>query len=321
MSAPSRRLVLCGLIAIAIAPGANADDSTLRLIFPFSAGGAADGAIRRIGEHVGRQLGRTVIVDNRTGAGGRIGALAVRDAAPDGSTLLVAAGAQMYLQPHAYANLGYDPLVDLPPVSQLVTFSQGLAINAEIPARSLQELADWIKANPERGSFGSPGAGTAAHFAGIELGRKIGRGLNHVPYRGTPAALPDLMTGRLPIYIASAAELIEQHNAGKVRLLALLDAEPSPLFDGIPTLREQGFDIVAPGWFAVHAPKGTPLATVQRFEEAFAKAVRDPEVASYLKSLRFRSTGTTAAELLKAQQAEFERWGLIVKASGFKGEL
>jgi Tripartite tricarboxylate transporter family receptor len=124
-----------------------------------------------IGEHVGRQLNRPVIVDNRTGAGGRIGALAVKDAVPDGSTLLVAAGAQMYLQPHVYANLGYDPLVDLPPVSQLVTFSQGLVINAQISARSMQELADWIKANPERASFGSPGAGTAAHFAGVSLSR------------------------------------------------------------------------------------------------------------------------------------------------------
>jgi tripartite-type tricarboxylate transporter receptor subunit TctC len=321
MTAPSRRLVLGGLIAMAVAPSAKADDATLRLVFPFSAGGAADGAIRRIGEHVGRQLGRAVIVDNRTGAGGRIGALAVKDAAPDGSTLLVAAGAQMYLQPHAYTNLGYDPLADLPPVSQLVTFSQGLAISAHIPARSSQELADWIKANPDRASFGSPGAGTAAHFAGIEFGRKIGRDLNHVPYRGTPAALPDLMTGRLPIYIASATELIEQHNAGKVRLVALLDAEPSPLFEGISTLRAQGFDIIAPGWFAVHAPKGTPPTTIQRLEKAFAAAVRDPDIASYLKSLRFIATGTSSAELLKAQRAEFDRWGPIVKASGFKGEL
>ncbi len=293
-----RRVFLGGAVAFAVGPGrvqTAQGQTVLKLVFPFAAGGAADSIIRDVAAHVSRTLGRPTIVENRAGAGGKIGALAVRDAAPDGDTLLVAAGAQMFLAPHAFGNLGYDPQADFIPVVQIMGFSQAAAVSGKVPARNLSELAAWLSADPVRAVFGSPGAGTGAHFAGLEFSRLTGVVLRHVAYRGTPAALPDLIEGRLPLFFASAAELREQHDAGAVRLIGVLEPERSPLMADIATFREQQLNLVAPAWFAVHAPARTPMAAVSMLEQAFMMAIADPAIAQRMRKLGFVPLGRDGA--------------------------
>lgn len=320
----ARRDVLIAALAMAgtaaFAGSAPAQERPLRIIFPFGAGGAADAVLRHLAEELRQPLGRAVVVENVTGAGGRIGLRAARDAAPDGATLVLAAGAQMFLQPHVFANLGYDPLTELVPVCQVMSFDQALVVAAGVPASGLRDLADWLRANPQRATYGSPGAGTGAHFAGVEFARLAGLAMEHVPYRGTPAAVPDLVAGRLPVYIASAAELVEHHRAGTVRMLATLQPERSPFTPDVPTFRESGFEVVAPAWFSLHAPARTPTETVRRIEAAVLAILRQPAIAARIRQAGFVPTGIGGAELARLQQAEFDRWGPVVRASGYRAE-
>ena len=257
MQTHSRRAVLTGIAASVVSGRAwsgrtwsgrawAAPAQTLRIVFPFSAGGAADGTARLIAEHLRDSLGRAVIVENITGAGGRIAARAVKDAQPNGATLLFASSSQMTLQPHIYRDLGYDAFEDFVPISQATKSEVAFVVGSQSPFHSIKDAINWYKHNPAQAVYGSPGAGTAPHVVGLEFGRLAGVDLRHAPYRGTPAALPDVVAGRLPLYIALTAELIEQHRSGAVRLLATADATRSPFLPSVPTLRESGIAIDAP---------------------------------------------------------------------------
>lgn len=319
MSTLSRRIVLTGLAAFAALPQpVQAQEHALKIVYPFPAGGSGDAIARMVAEHLQKSLGRPVVVENKTGAGGRIAAQAVKDSPADGATLLFAAAAQFTLQPHVLANLGYDPFTDFAPISRIVKFDQALVVSGQVPARSVKELAAWLNANPDKAAFGSPGAGTGAHFAALEFGRAFGVALRHVPYRGTPAALPDLLAGRVPVYVASLAELIEHHKSGGIRVLATASDVRSPLLTDVPTLRESGVDIDAPGWFAFYAPASTPAATRERLEKAIATAARSPELRAKIEALGFQPTDLTAQDLVRVQRVEFDAWGRVVKSTGFK---
>jgi tripartite-type tricarboxylate transporter receptor subunit TctC len=259
-------------------------------------------------------------VENRVGGGGRIALRAVKEAAPDGATLLFGNAGLVTLHPHVYANLGYDPLVDLLPITQIIKLDTALAVSGKLPVRSLPELLAWLKANPDQASFGSPGAASGAHFAGIELGRLAKLDLRHVPYKGTPAALPDLMTGRLALYITSLPELTEHHNSGNIRILATLGTGRSRLLPDIPTLREAGFDIEGAAWFGMYAPAGTPTSVVGRLRAAIIEALGNVEIQGQIERFGFEIAGTGGEALAEIQRAEHERWGRIVKASGFKAQ-
>jgi tripartite-type tricarboxylate transporter receptor subunit TctC len=313
---PSRRSLIAFL---AVLPGlARAQSAPLRIVFPFGAGGAADAVARMLAEQLGAALGRPAIVENRTGAGGRLGAQAVRGAAPDGATLLFAAGAQMVLQPHTDPALGYDPVADFRPVAQVMRFGQVVAVGPDNPARDVQGLLAWYRADPARRSFGSPGIGTGAHFVGLEIGRLGGVALEHVPYRGTPAALPDLQSGRLAMFVASFAEFREHAAAGRVRLIAGTDAARMPAAPDLPTLREQGIDVVAPGWFALYAPAGTPDAVVARLAAAVAEAVGAGGLGPRIAAMGFEPSGAGPAAVAATQREESARWAAMVRASGFR---
>jgi tripartite-type tricarboxylate transporter receptor subunit TctC len=266
-----------------------------------------------------KSLGRAVIVENRPGAAGRIGLRAVKEAAPDGATLLFIPGGPITIHPHIFQNLGYDPLVDLLPITQVVKFDVALAVSGKLPVRSLPELVAWLKANPEQATFGSPGPGGATHFLGVELGRLAKLDLRHVAYK-TPA-LPDLMTGRLPMYITVAAELIEHHQSGSIRILATASATRSRFLPDVPTLRESGFDLEEPpNWHAMYAPAGTPANVAERLRAAILDALRNAEIRARIETLGFEVAGTTGEELARIQRADYERWGPIIKASGFKAD-
>jgi tripartite-type tricarboxylate transporter receptor subunit TctC len=267
-----------------------------------------------------KSLGRAVIVESRPGAVGRIGLRAVKEAAPDGATLVLTAGGPITIYPHVYPNLGYDPLVDLLPITQVMKFDLALAVSGKLPVRSLPELVAWLKANPERATFGTPVVGAGPHFLGLELGRLARLDLRLVPYKGTPAALPDLMTGRLPMHITVAPEFIEHHKAGTIRILATAGASRSRFLPDVPTLRESGFDLVAPNWVAMYAPAGTPANVAERLRAAILDALRNAEIRARIETLGYEVTGTTGEELARIQRADYERWGPIIKTSGFKAD-
>lgn len=317
----SRRILLAGFASFAaLQQPAYAQENALKIVFPFPAGGSADAIARMVAEHLQNSLGKPVIVENRAGAGGRIGAQTVKDSAPDGTTLLFAAAAQFTLQPHVIKNLGYDPFADFVPVSRVVKFDQVLVVNSKVPARSIKELATWLKINPDQAAFGSPGAGTGTHFVALEFGRTFGIDMRHVPYRGTPAALPDLLSGRLPIYGASIAELIEHHNSGSIRILATGGSTRNRLVPEVPTLKESGLGIEVPGWFAFYASARTPDAELARLEKAIATAAQSSAVRARIEALGFQVTDTSAADLKRVQRAEFNAWAEVVKATSFKPE-
>ena len=289
-------------------------------MYPFAAGGSGDAIARMVGDHLQKSLAKPVIVENKTGAGGRIGAQAVKEAPPDGGTLLFAAGAQFTLQPHVLANLGYDPVVDFVPISRVVKFNLALVVSGKVPVQSINELTAWLRSNPDQAVFGSPGAGTGAHFAAMEFGRTFDIALRHVPYRGTPAALPDVLAGRVPLYIAASAELMEHHRNGGIRILATGGEARSPFTPDIPTLKESGVAIEAPGWFAFYAPARTPTQVVERLEKEITMAARSSELRARMQALGFQPTDTTAQDLSRVQRLEFDAWAAVIKSSGFKPE-
>src|SRR5580698_3211627 len=321
MQTLSRRAVLTG-IGASVVPARTwaALDQTLRIVFPFSAGGAADATARLVADRLRDSLARPVIVENVTGAGGRIAARAVKDAQPNGATLLFASSSQMTLQPHIYRDLGYNAFDDFAPISQTTKSEVSFAVASQSPVHSTKELIGWFKDNPQQALYGSPGTGTAPHFVGLEFARLAGLYLRHTPYQGTPAALPDVLAGRVPLYIALTAELIEHHRSGAIRLLATADAARSPFLPDVPTLREGGIEIDAPGWFAFYAPAHTPEDVIARLEKAIIAATQAPDARTKILSSGYEPTGTTSEALRKIQRSDFERWAGLIKASEFKVE-
>jgi tripartite-type tricarboxylate transporter receptor subunit TctC len=176
----------------------------------------------------------------------------------------------------------------------------------------------WLKANPEKATYGSPGAGTFPHFVGMEFGRLSRLDFRHVAYRGTPAGIPDLLSGRIAVFMSSLAELLELHKNGNIRILATTGNTRSTILPDVPTLKESGIDVVVPGWFAFYAPARTPIEIVERLQNEIIAIVGLPDVRAKILAIGFEPTGTTSADVRRIQLAEFERWATIVKASGYK---
>ena len=309
------------LLAAATASAfAQAADQPVKIVFPFAAGGSGDALARLIAEHLRTVLKQPVIVENRTGAQGRLGVQQVKAAAPDGNTILLTPVAPMSVYQHVYKALAYDPIADFAPVSQVATFDFAVAVSPQVPAKDLKELVAWLKANPDKGSYGTPGAGTLPHFLAVSFARTTGSDLRHVGYRGSAAALTDLIGGQIPLLVTTTADVAEAHKAGRIKVLATSDAARTPFLSEVPTLKEAGFDLVATGWYGVFAPAGTPEAVVARLSVGVAGAVQSPRIKERLQAFGLVPTGTSAAELGRIQKADSEQWAPAVKASGFTPE-
>jgi tripartite-type tricarboxylate transporter receptor subunit TctC len=314
----SRRAFIAGCAAAVVPHSVGAQAQALRIVYPYAAGGSLDAVARLLAERLQKTLSRPVIVENRTGAGGRVGAKAVIQAEPDGSMLLFATTPLIALHPHIYPNLGYDPIKDLLPISQVVQTDLAFAVGPGMAPRSVQELTEWIRTNPELAHYGSPGAGTISHFAAAEMARQLRLDIRHVPYRGTGAAMPDILGGRVPMYIAATPELIEQHRARRVRILATTGAARSFLLPDVPTFREEGVNILAPLWCAVYAPARTPPGIADALSSAIVSVLQIADVRERILAIGFQPTGTTGQELRRIQQADLSFWAPIIEASGYK---
>jgi tripartite-type tricarboxylate transporter receptor subunit TctC len=292
----------------------------VRIIFPFAPGGSGDTVARLIADKMSGALNRPVIVENRTGADGRIGVRAVKEAAPDGDTLLLTPIAPMAIYQHVYAHLDYDPIADFAPVSQLGTFDFGIAVGPQVDGKTLKDLVDWAKAHPSDANYAIPGTGTLPHFLGVMFGRAAQIDLRAVPYHGSAAGLTDLIAGHIPIEITTTADLVQMAQAGRIRVLATSSRERSPFLPNVPTLREAGYDLVAAGWYGMFAPAKTPPDVIAKLNKAIVDAVRAPDVRHRFLAFGLQPTGTSAAALADIQKDDSEKWAPAVKASGFRPE-
>lgn len=297
-----------------------AAQTPLRIIYPFPGGGSGDALTRLIADRLGTALERPVIVEPRAGAAGRLGVQAVKTSEPDGNTLLVTPIAPMAVYQSVYPALEYDPVKDFAPVSQVATFDFGICIDPKIPAGNLAELVAWLKANPAKANFATPGAGTLPHFFGLMFANAAGVPLQHIAYKGGVVALTDLMGGQIPIVLLSTNELAELHKAGRIRVLATSGVQRSAFLPDIPTFKESGYDIEGRGWWGFFAPAGTPGATVSKLSGAIAKIVQAEDVKARIAQFGLKPTGTSPEEFARIQREDIELWATPIKASGYKAE-
>ena len=313
-------MALAALTVLTTASSLAQGSSSVRILLGF-ADEAGYAFAQLISDNVGRAMERTVVIERKPGATGRIAAEALKHAAPDGTTLYLAPIVVPVLAPLVFRNLSYDPVKDFAPVAQMLTFRYVLAVGPNHPARNGQEFVTWAKAHPKEASYGTAGAGSLPHFLGVMINETTGTQLLHVPYRGGAPMQADLLGGQIASGIESLTNLIEYHRAGTLRILAISGTERSPLAPSIPTFREQGLtstDVV--GWVGIFAPAGTPKAVVDRLSAAIVEAVRTPSISDKYRALGVEPTGSTPEELAAIMAADTARWAPIVKASGFSAE-
>ena len=312
-------------LGAAVAAPAHAQDvkfdKPIRIIVGFAPGGTADIIARVVAEKMSGTLGQPVIVENRPGAIGRIAADAVKAAAPDGTTLMVQPIGPMAVVPHVYKDITYDPLKDFTPVAIGATFQFAIAAGPMSGAKTWPEFAAWAKANPTKAGYATSGAGSLPHFFGVMLGKGIGVEMVHVPYKGSAAYANDLLGGQVATAVDAIADLTELHRAGKVKILASSGAKRSTAVPDVPTFNELGVTgVEAMGWFGFFAPAKTPKPIVDALNSAINKALQSPDAAAKLSGLGMDPATGTPEQFGKILADDYNKWGPIVKASGFKPE-
>lgn len=311
-----------GLSLLLLAYGAAAQvDKPVKILVGFAAGGSADTAARLLAERMKDDLKQTVLVDNKPGAGGRIAAELLKNATPDGSTIMIAPIVVPILAPMVFSKLGYDPLADFALVAAVANFQFGLSVNAAHPAKNLQELVAWWKANPAQANFGTPGPGSLPHFFGVMIARDAGLDLVHVPFNGGAPLMNALMGNQVSSAIDTLVDQIELQRSGRVRILASAGSARAALLPEVPTFAEAGLKgVQGSSWFAIYAPARTSEATLRQLNAAINAALAAPEVRERFAKLGLEPTGGTPADLAALMQRDRERWAPIVKASGFKAD-
>jgi tripartite-type tricarboxylate transporter receptor subunit TctC len=325
MTTPRRSSLglLLGAALVACAPAfAQQAQGTIRIVLGYPAGATADALTRIVAEQMAKTLGQTVIVENKAGAGGRLGNEFVKAAAADGTTLLVTPVATMSIFPHSYAGqLRYDAFRDFVPVAHLSNFQLGLAVNAQVPAKTLAEYVAWVKSDPAKnGFYASAAAGSLPHFFGVMFAKSAGIPLTHVPYKGTAPAMQALAAGEVAALSTVVADIQSVVDAGKARILAVAGEHRDPSAPGVSTFKEQGYDLVAQPWYAMFAPTGTPPETIERLSKAAIAAVKDAATHKRLVEMHLEPTGYGPDRLGQIMKDDYERWGPVIRASGFKPE-
>lgn len=315
-----RRALLAALASM-LPAAAMAQGAPVRIVVGFPPGGESDVVARLLAERMGAALGAPVVVENRPGAGGLLAAEALKQAAPDGRTLMIAPTAVTVFAPLTHAKLRFDPMRDFAPVSLVAHFQMALATGPGSPATTLREYLAWAGTSRVRATYGVPIAGGPTHFFGEMLARTSGVPLVAVPYQGAAPLTNDLLGGQVPAAVTALSQVLKHHRAGQLRVLATSGAKRSPLAPDVPTLTELGFAALeGSGWQAFHTVAGTPRETVERLSAAIAQAVRAPEIAEKLIALGLEPVGSTPDELAARIAEDTARWAPVVRASGFRAD-
>ena len=297
----------------------------IKIINGFPAGGTADATSRRIGDKLaGSDYTRKgAVVENKTGAAGRIAIDTVKNGPADGSSLLLTPYSMMALYPHIYKALSYDPVKDFAPVCMASSMSHGLAVGPMVPAtvKTLKEFVAWAKANPDKANYGSPAAGSTPHFLGALLSLDTGVPMQHVAYRGSVPGVTDVIGGQLAAMLTPHGDFLANHRAGKIRILATSGKKRSPFVPEVATFAEQGFtDLTVEEWFGFFAPIKTPANVVSAANAAINAAIKDKALIESWATQGLVPLGGSTDDMAKDLQRQLAFWGPIVKRIGFTAE-
>jgi tripartite-type tricarboxylate transporter receptor subunit TctC len=316
-----RRLGAALIVVAALAASASAQTAypakPIQLVVPFAPGGATDIVARLVGQKLAERLGRPVVVDNRPGAGGNVGAAIVAKAPADGHVLFLGTIATHAINQSLYARLGHDPVRDFAPVSLLTSVPLVLVVPADLPARSVKDLVALAKARPGALNYASPGAGTALHLAGELFKSLAGVDVMHVPYKGSAPAITDLLGGRVSLMFDTTLSALPHVKAGKLRALGVTTARRSAALPELPTVAESGlpgFDVSA--WNGILVPAGTPREIVARLATEVAAIMKLADVRERLAGQGAEAIGSTPEEFAAHIAAETAKWAKVVRASG-----
>lgn len=323
----TRRFALCALAALACTgsvlagAGANAQsypDKPIRLIVPFTPGGVTDNIGRVLAERMGRELGQSIIIDNRAGANGRIGTDAVAKAAPDGYTLLLGGIGALTIHPHML-KVPYDPVNDFVPISLVATNDVVIVVNPKVPVKTPAELVAYAKANGAKMQYGSSGIGAPTHLAAELFKTRVGSTMVHVPYKGDSAAVMDVVAGNVDLSFSTVSATLSLIQAGKLRAIAMTGLQRSQSLPDVPTLDEtvlKGFN--ADTWVGLFAPAHTPEPIITRLYQATKQALADPEVRRKLIAGGNNIVGNDTAQFRAFLDAESQKWGDVIRTGNIK---
>ena len=315
----ARMLAVAGAASFAPAHAEPYPARPIHVIVSTSAGGVTDLCARIFGAFLTARSGQTVVIDNKSGAGGNIAMDAVAKSAPDGYTLGVANTGNIVINPYLYRHMPYDPLTDLVPVGSLGQVPLFLVVNGKVPARTLQEFVDYAKREPGKLSYASAGTGTTPHLAADEFIRRAGLNIVHVPYRGSAPGVMDVISGNIPMTFISTGPHMEFVRRGDLRILAVAADKRLPYLPDVPTFGEQGFPGFAVStWFALFAPRGTPRDIVEQLNGDVRDMVADADSHRRLAGNFVDPAPMTAAQFAAEVRADAAKWERIVRASGAK---
>ena len=315
-----RRTCALALAALPFARALAAEpiEGPLRLVVPYSPGGSTDRVARIVADGLQARLGIPVVVENRTGAGGRLAAQQLKSTPANQNVLLVANPAVMVVAPIVFKDNGYDAEKNFVIVSHVNDYEFGLAVASAVPVRELSHLLAWLRANPEKANFGVPATGSLPHFFALMMGDKAGVHAQVVGYRGSGPLLTDLIGGQVPVAFDTLETELPHHEAGKIRVLASSGARRSPYAPNIPTFREAGLDLVATGWNAFFAPASMPAARVDALSEAIQAVMCEPATRTAFAASQMTpvtSTRQQSEAMLRAYRAQ---WAPVVRKSGYQ---
>ena len=289
----------------------------IRWIVPFAPGGTTDILARTIAEKLTPALGKPVIVENNPGAGGSVGATQTAKAAPDGYTIMGGTISTHAINASLYKQLPYDPVKDFVPITLIARVPNLLVVNPEVPAKNVKELIALLKANPGKYTFASSGNGTSQHLSGELFKSMAGVDMQHIPYKGSPPALQDVVGGQVTMTFDNITTAWPLAKAGKLRPLAVTTAKRSPIAPDVPTLAESGLAGYEVGsWQGVFAPAGTPPDVVKRLNTEIVKIINMPDVRAKLEALGAEPVGNSSDEFATIVKSEVAKWAKVVKESG-----
>jgi len=317
---PLRRALAIAFIgfALPLTAGAQANWPTkpIRMVVPFAAGGTTDVVARMVGQKLAVLWGQSVLIDNRGGAGGNVGADMVAKAPNDGYTVLMASGS-ITINPHLYKNMSFDTKKDLQAITNVASGPMLLVVPESSPAKSVKDLIAMAKAQPGRINFGSAGVGSQVHLAGENFADAAGISITHVPYRGEAPAYTDLIGNQVQMMVGNFSAASALLGNGRLRALGITGKQRSPRLPDVPTVAESGLPgFENTGWFGLFAPAGTPPAILAKIQRDTAKVLADPDTRSQLDSLGITAVGNSTAEFIAAMELESARWATVVKNRG-----
>ncbi len=317
-----RRTLGLAAAALLVAGPALADSSTIKILVGFPPGGGTDAIARVLADKLKDQLGANVIVENKAGAGGQLAAQALKAAPADGTVLFLSHDHSISILPLTLKNPGFNPAEDFVPVAGFATFVNGLALSGGTPAKSYQEYLAWVREDvKKRGTVGVPAPASTPEFFVKVIGQKNGLDLQAAPYRGSAPMMGDMLGNQIAAGVGSVPDFIENHKAGKIRIVAVIGGKRQATLPDVPTFTElglAGFEDLP--YYGLFAPKGTPKATLDRYSAALAKVIALPEVNERLTAMGLTVGHMSAEQLASRERAYSQTWARIIKASGFQAQ-